>query len=386
MSPFAVFAVCSFASGFAARLSDPIVLPIALHFGVEPATSAMLSVAYAVPYAVAQPFLGPLGDRFGKERCIQMCVACLALALLAGVFATSFAMLIATRIFAGLFAAGLTPLILASLGDRYELSERQVMIGRMLFAVITGQMLGSAVSGVASDLFGWRSPLVIAAVLGVAAAAVAFQALKSAPKLDAAARKAQMSIRTVYATIFANPRSLWLYGAVAVEGALFFGPFPFMGTLLVEHAGTALSEAGRQTGLILGATGVGGLAYALTVRVLMARLGSARMSIVGSTVTAVCFVALALVPIWWLAAIAMGIAGMSFFMMHSSMQTYATELVPSARATAVSLFACGFFCGQGFGPIYFGPLSRAIGFTPTLIISAVAWLILGRVVVRKVMH
>jgi MFS family permease len=33
------------------------------------------------------PFLGPLGDRFGKQRCIQVCVAGLALMLAAGAFA-----------------------------------------------------------------------------------------------------------------------------------------------------------------------------------------------------------------------------------------------------------------------------------------------------------
>ena len=35
------------------------------------------------------------------------------------------------------------------------------MIGRMLFAIISGQMLGSFVSGIANDAFGWRSALAI---------------------------------------------------------------------------------------------------------------------------------------------------------------------------------------------------------------------------------
>ena len=69
MSPvFLVFAVCAFASGFALRVIDPLVIPIAHHFAVAPAAAALLSTAYALPYALAQPFLGPLGDRFGKAR------------------------------------------------------------------------------------------------------------------------------------------------------------------------------------------------------------------------------------------------------------------------------------------------------------------------------
>ena len=73
----------------------------------------MLNTAYALPYALAQPFLGPLGDRFGKQRCVQFCIAGLALMLAAGAFANSFALLLATRVLAGIFAGGLIPLVLA---------------------------------------------------------------------------------------------------------------------------------------------------------------------------------------------------------------------------------------------------------------------------------
>ena len=43
----------------------------------------------------------------------------------------------------------------------------------------------------------------------------------------------------------------------------------------------------------------------------------------------------------------MFVAGISFYMLHNSLQTEATELAPSARGSAVALFACGFFIGQG---------------------------------------
>ncbi|MGZ5688100.1 MAG: MFS transporter, partial [Caldimonas sp.] len=101
---FLVYAACAFASGFALRLVDPIVLPVAAYFSVAPTAAAMLNTAYALPYAVAQPFLGPIGDRFGKRRCVQVCIAGLALMLFAGAFATSFAFLLATRVCAGVFA------------------------------------------------------------------------------------------------------------------------------------------------------------------------------------------------------------------------------------------------------------------------------------------
>ena len=54
------------------------------------------------------------------------------------------------------------------------MSERQVVLGRMLFAIISGQMLGSVVSGFANVAFGWRSALFIAAGVGAVAAIVAW--------------------------------------------------------------------------------------------------------------------------------------------------------------------------------------------------------------------
>src|SRR6187549_4201801 len=115
MPVFLVYAACAFASGYAARLVDPLVLPLAGHFAVTATAAAMLNTAYALPYALAQPFLGPLGDRFGKARCIQVCIAGLAGTLLASVLAPTFELLMATRVAAGIFAGGLIPLVLAGL-------------------------------------------------------------------------------------------------------------------------------------------------------------------------------------------------------------------------------------------------------------------------------
>ena len=227
MPVFLIYAACAFASGFALRLVDPIVLPVAGHFAVTATTAAMLNTAYALPYALAQPFLGPIGDRFGKQRCIQVCVAGLALMLAAGAFADSFAFLLATRVLAGIFAGGLIPLVLAGIGDTYAMSERQVALGRMLFAIISGQMLGSVVSGFANVAFGWRSALFIASGVGAVAAIVAWTQMPAAPRHGDSGPPA--SFAALYGRVFANPKAAWLYAAVMLEGALFYRRVPVHG-------------------------------------------------------------------------------------------------------------------------------------------------------------
>jgi len=381
---FLVFAACAFASGFALRLADPIILPVATHFAITPQVAALLNTAYALPYALAQPFLGPIGDRFGKPRCIQVCVAGLAVMLLLGAFAPDFGLLMATRIGAGIFAGGLIPLVLAGLGDTYDMSERQVMIGRMLFAIISGQMLGSVVSGFANDAFGWHSALAIGAGVGAVAAAVAWLAMPAGA--SAAASRDSGSFATLYGRVLANPKAPWLIGGVAVEGMFFYGLFPYMGELLLATARPAGGSIAAVTGVVLGAFGIGGLLYAFGVRVFLRLFGVRRMCLIGSTAAAVCYAALAVVPSWSLAALAMGVAGVSFYMLHNSMQTEATELAPSARGSAVALFACGFFIGQGLGPLVFGALLHGVGARPALLAVAAVIVVLGRVVVDQVIE
>jgi len=381
MPVFLIYAACAFASGFALRLVDPIVLPVAAHFSVTPAAAAMLNTAYALPYALAQPFLGPIGDRFGKQRCIQICIAGLALMLAAGAFADSFAFLLATRVLAGIFAGGLIPLVLAGLGDTYAMSERQVMLGRMLFAIISGQMLGSVVSGFANVAFGWHSALFIASGVGAVAAIVAWTAMPATSQHDAAP---PASFAALYGRVFANPKAAWLYGAVLLEGALFYGLFPFMSELLVATTARGANPISVETGIVLGAFGIGGLLYAASVRRLLRLLGVRRMCLIGSAAGAACYAALAVSPLWWLDAAAMFCAGIAFYMLHNSMQTEATELAPSARGSAVALFACGFFIGQGLGPLVFGGLLHALGPQLSLLIVAVTIVVLGRIVVARI--
>ena len=381
---FLVFAVSAFASGFALRTIDPLVIPIAHHFAMTPSAAALLSTAYALPYALAQPFLGPLGDRFGKRRCIQVCIALLAVALLLGAIAPTFEWLMATRVAAGIVAGGLIPLVLAGLGDAYDMSERQVMIGRMLVAIITGQMLGSTVAGLANDLFGWRSGLAVAAATALVAAGLAWFAIAAPARADLAPTRVQLSIAALYGHVFDNPKAIWLYAAVVAEGALIFGAFPFIGQLLIERTGSSLATAPSRAGFVLGAFGIGGLAYAISVRRVIDLLGVRRMCIVGAVAAALSYAALVVFASWWLDALAMMVAGLSYYMLHNSLQTEATEIAPAARGSAVALFACGLFAGQGIGPLVFGALVHAFGFPVALLASSVGILLLGRLVVRRI--
>lgn len=381
------FAAASFASGFSMRVADPLVLPLARDLGVSVEQAALLSAAYALPYAVAQLLLGPLGDRYGKTRCMQLCGTGMAVALLLSLLATSYEFLFATRVVAGALAGGLIPLVLASLGERYAMHERQIVIGRMLLAIIGGQMLGAAVAGAMAPWSGWRGPFALSAVLAIAGTLALWRFARreaTVPAGTAAATGApRLSYGAMYALVLRNPRAPWLYASVLAEGLLFFSLFPYFGALLLERASQPDAAISAHAGMVLGAFGVGGLVYALSVRRLLALLSVRGMCLTASLAAAGAYAALSFASDWRVCAALMLLAGLCFYMLHNSLQTAATELAPAARASAVSLFACGLFGGQALGTLALAPLLRHVGFTAVLIAIAVAILVLGQIVVRR---
>ena len=62
--------------------------------------------------------------------------------------------------------------------------------------------------------------------------------------------------------------------------------------------------------------------------------------------------------------------GWGFYMIHGSLQVFASELSVEARATALSLHSFFFFMGQTVGPIAYGFGIQNAGKIPTLLTSA----------------
>ncbi|MGE3774379.1 MAG: MFS transporter, partial [Gammaproteobacteria bacterium] len=68
-------------------------------------------------------------------------------------------------------------------------------------------------------------------------------------------------------------------------------------------------------------------------------------------------------PKAWPCVFALGLLGFGFYLMHNTLQTLATEMVPSARGTSFGLFAFALFAGQALGVAAIGWLIDAQGYT-----------------------
>ena len=80
-------------------------------FGTGVAAFGMSSMANALTSVIAAPFIGSLADRFGRRPIILLSLSACVLVFSGYLFAISAWMLILVRGLAGLFIAGLIPLL-----------------------------------------------------------------------------------------------------------------------------------------------------------------------------------------------------------------------------------------------------------------------------------
>ena len=343
-----VLCAASFVSAFSSRILDPLVPSMARDLQVDVATIALLSSAYTCPYALSQPILGTIGDQFGKERVLKMCVAMLALSMAATVFAPNYSTLFVARVLAGISGGGIIPVAFALVGDKVAVGERQTALARVVMASQTAVLLGSPLSGLIAEHFDWRAIFVVATMIASGTFLLMALALPSPPRADVTPLSLD-KIRGQYATVLANPLAPTLLAAVAIEGMTLFGFLPY-----VAHRIETLGLGGaREAGLVISAMSVGGITFTMFVRQLLRLLGAHRLIRVGGVITAVGLAGIAYSPSWQVEALMFAILGFGFFSMHNCLQLQATELAPSARSTAMALFAFCFFLGQALGPVLY---------------------------------
>jgi predicted MFS family arabinose efflux permease len=372
-----IITLATFAASLSARALDPVLPHVADDFGVTIAAAAGFAAVFAFTFAIIQPLLGAAADLFGKVRLMIICLALLGLANILGALSTSFPLLFATRILAGIGAGGVFPIALGLTSDLVGPDKRQVAIGRVLAGSMTGNLLGATVSGLIGDFMGWRGVLAVLGAL-VVLAAIAVTAGFRGAALTRSPRTGFSALKDGYRTIFANPNARICFGAVFVEGCCVLGLFPFIAAFLFELGETSLSIAG----VVIAGFAIGGLFYTLTVSRVLPRIGVKGMMITGATMVALQLVFVASGPHWKLQFFSMLFMGWGFYTIHGCLQVFASELSAAARGTALSLHSFFFFMGQTVGPIAYGFGLQHAGKIPTMLGAAAIMIALGFVCAR----
>ena len=366
-----------FASSLFMRSADPVIPQIASGLLVEPATAALLSTAFTLPYALIQPVLGALADMVSKVRLMLLCLFILTAASFVCAVAVNFEMLMAARVVAGLAAGGVVPISFAIIGDKIPIAERQVAMGRLLFAIMIGNLLGATLAGVVGDLAGWRGVFYAIGGVGALVLAVAIPAFRGHKE---APGRVDLSVMIPnYRSVLTNPLAKFCFGAVFLEALFMYGVFPYIATLLHEVGETRASIAG----VVIAGFGIGGAFYGLIISRLLPRMGETRMMQIGGFAIGFCLLVIAARLPWPVEFVNFVLLGFGFYMLHAVIQIYASELSPSARGSAMALHSFFFFLGQAAGPIVYGAGLATVGITPVLLTGAGILAAVGLICARK---
>jgi predicted MFS family arabinose efflux permease len=365
----------AFFSGAALRICDSLIPRLARDFDRTTGTAGRVVISFSIAYGLMQLVFGPLGDRFGKARLVNIALGGCAVGAFACTMAPSFDSLVALRIVWGMAAAGVIPLSMALIGDMVPYEERQATLARLLTGLLSGMMAGQLAGGLFADsAWGWRGAFASLAVgYTIVAAALAMNARIMPASAGSTARIAFVSqLRAVLVV----PWARIILVSVAIEGIFLLGPMAYLPAFLHERHGLSLAAASALVALYA----VGGLVYAMTARRLVRDLGERRMVRSGGVLMGVAFFGLWLAP-WWLIAGPLALLlGFGTYLYHNTLQTHATQMAPAVRGTAVALFAFCLFAGQALGVSLAGSALDRLGFTPLLVIPGVvlplagAWL------------
>jgi predicted MFS family arabinose efflux permease len=363
--PIGLLAAAGFLSSAGARVIDPLLHVIATDFETTVPIVAIVITAFTLPYGLNQLVLGPVGDRFGKLRVILGALLAYSIATASCALAGDLGTLTVLRAFAGASSAGLIPVSMAYIGDSVPYAQRQVTLSRFLTGVMIAQMLAGPIGGLFGDSIGWRGVFLVLAAGALIVAGLLATRISGLPdqRSDRQMFNPGLYMRLLHGRV---PRVVLI--AALLDGAIMAGSFPFIAPFL--HDGFGLSY--QRVGLVLACFGLGALIYTQMARRIVPRLGEARMVLLGGLLmtggllmgmlshAALVFVAVELM------------LGLGFFMLHAVLQARATEMLPDARATAVSSFAAVLFLGQSVGALTMGVLIGAFDYRIAFLVDAAA--------------
>ncbi|MHA6780643.1 MFS transporter [Pseudonocardia saturnea] len=350
----------SFVSSYDRFAMAPLLLVIAADLGVSLGAAAAAASVYYLAYGLMQPVWGTLSERIGRVRTMRLGLAVGVPAGIASAVAPDLITLTLTRgVVGGCFSA-VIPAALVYVGDSWPAHVRQRPLSDVLAATALGTAGGTVGAGLIADVTTWRLALAASAVAGGAQ----WIALRRLP--EPAGQRTADRPRHLLARVLARPWAVAVLVLAFAEGIAMVGMFVYLAPAL-QSAGATVGVAG----VVVSLFGVGVLASSWLVKALVGRLPPAGLAAIGGVLImlgwAVVSVEVGLATV--LAACALLGAGWAFF--HSTLQGWATDVVPTARATAVSLFVAALFVGGAVGTALAAPLADAGAFVPMFRIALV---------------
>jgi DHA1 family tetracycline resistance protein-like MFS transporter len=206
--------------GFALIL--PYIFFYAEDFGASPFVFGLLLASYSIAQFIFTPIWGSLSDRFGRRKIILLCLLGSGLSLIVFGLATNLWLLFISRIMAGAMGATF-PVASAYVADITSPENRMKYMGKIGAAFGLGFIIGPAIGGTLSGLYGYAIPSLVAAGLAFANFTIGYFRLPEPLKKDAAGtRQSKESLMVTFRTVAAKTDMKLLLATYFIAMLAFF--------------------------------------------------------------------------------------------------------------------------------------------------------------------
>jgi MFS family permease len=340
--------VVAFASTLDRFAMPPMLIAMAHDLGAPLSSVINAASVYFLAYGLMQPLWGMVSDHIGLVKTMRVALALASASTLAAAFAGSALSLGIARGLAGACFSAAIPASLIYIGDTVPAETRQSEVTRLMAGVALGTGLASVGAGVLAEFTSWR--IVFASTGLIAVVLIATLGRLAQPPMV----RAHSSVLTPLLAVARSGPTLVVLALAFLEGMVLLGVLTLL-PAAVEATGTSATVAGTVTAVY----GLAVLGFARLVGALAHRTRASRLIALGAAAAAAgcALLTVARVPVVALAAA--GFLGLAWVSMHSSLQTWATEVQPGVRATVVSAFAGALFLGSAVAAKLAGGFAEA---------------------------
>lgn len=342
--PDRVLMSIGFLSFFDRFATPPMLVILAARAGMTLADAVGLVAAYSLLYALGQPVWGFISDRFGRVAVLRTALTGLALAAVASTLFSAHVPLLVARSAAGLMAGCLYPTLLTIIGDtRTGIAKARGLSELQVYSAL-GTTGATLTAGSIAAFTDWR---VVFGLPALGCAALLFLLRRAHD--GGTHLRGPVDFRAAF-----SGAALGVYGVAVLEGAVLMGILTYFVPAL-QHAQVPIALAG----VLAAGYGVGVTVGARLMRRLVQRFSRTQLMGLGGGVLLAGYVASSIAQNPGTITATAILVGASNAILHSSLQGWATEVAPAARATAVALFACALFLGSSVGTFLTAGLAGA---------------------------
>jgi len=165
----ALLGFLTFNAVYSGIVTAPVLTQIADEFEITTGTAGLVVAAYGAPGILVALLTGPYSDRFGRKRFLVAGSLIMGTFTLLSAFARSFAVLVATRVVAGIGASVIFPNVTATVGDNFSYRERGNVMGTVIGLNTLAGVVGIPLAGIIAEATSWRVAIGMVGIMSILA-------------------------------------------------------------------------------------------------------------------------------------------------------------------------------------------------------------------------